>query len=788
MTSRPPYRAALVAALVVLIGYVLTLAPTVTFWDAGEFSASMKILGIPHPPGTPLFIMMGHVWGTLLPLGEFAWRTNLMSAVFSAGAAGFWFLVMHEVLARLIPGDTTLERWVRLLGAGTASVLSAFVFTNWLNSNETEVYCVATFIIGAVTWLSLRWRAARSTERGPRALLLIAYLLGVSIANHLLALLAGPAVIAFVLAELLADPAEDAAVRRREWAQAAVIAGLWVLLLGIGLGSTTIAAVGLLIFLGCAVFAITAGTLPFAAASLLVALIGVTPYLFLFLRSQQDPFINEAAPGTLDALLAVIRREQYPPRSPLDDPTIPHGPDNPGRNLTIIGLQLLNYLQYFSWQWGKAIAAKVGSFPLQVVPTVIFFALGLQGMLTHRRTDRSSWWLLFVLWVATGLGLMAYMNFKPGYSLGWEQYPRGDQHEVRERDYFFVVSFVVWACWAALALAQLAGRWAVRLRTGLRPMALSVFALALIPPIGNFKEAGRAHGPDARLAADFAYNLLNSVPPYGVLFTFGDNDTFPLWWAQEVEGIRRDVRVVCLALARTDWYVRQLRDYPEREFDPATAAPFWRNYPLVKPDRPLHSMTDDEIAAARPQLIREPISLAFGPYRTTLEANTVVYTEDIVAIRILQQNFGHRAVVWGLTSGGKYFGLEPLLVQRGIGIELQTAPPDTADANLDFRRFFDVPLDIAGTIALAEQDYRYSGLLEHGSEGLESTAAGIAQMLGMPFTQLAFWAEAREDYPSMVRFLERATRFSTNPALRQALLDARTRALVGRDSALPNPQ
>ena len=98
-----------------------------------------------------------------------------------------------------------------------------------------------------------------------------------------------------------------------------------------------------------------------------------------------------------------------------------------------------------------------------------------------------------------------------------------------------------------------------------------VFLVALLPATANFTAASRRHGADARLAGDFAYDLLNSVPPYGILFTYGDNDTFPLWWAQEVEGIRRDVTVVCLALAKTDWYTRQLRDNPVPAFDEATA-------------------------------------------------------------------------------------------------------------------------------------------------------------------------------------------------------------------------
>jgi hypothetical protein len=158
------------------------------------------------------------------------------------------------------------------------------------------------------------------------------------------------------------------------------------------------------------------------------------------------------------------------------------------------------------------------------------------------------------------------MNFRPGFARWFERYPSGNAHEVRERDYFFVVSFIVWGIWAGMGLVMLARGIRARWSQGLR-LAPAVLFLASVPLALNWTAASRRHGPDARLAADFAYDLLNTVPPYGILFTYGDNDTFPLWWAQEVAGIRQDVTVICLALANTDWYMRQLRDNPARPVD-----------------------------------------------------------------------------------------------------------------------------------------------------------------------------------------------------------------------------
>ena len=214
------------------------------------------------------------------------------------------------------------------------ALLGAFTFTNWQNSNETEVYAVATFTIAAMAWLMMVWRRRRGEDRAARLLLLVVYLAGISIGNHLLALLAGPAVVAFVVVTLRTAPAPDPRVRRAEWGQAVVVAGIWALLIGVGLGSTALAGLGALCFLAAAAVAARGGAGGFAVVSLVIAAVGITPYLYLYLRSAQHPPINEAAPATLDALLAVIRRAQYPPRTPFDDPTLPSGADNPGRSIS----------------------------------------------------------------------------------------------------------------------------------------------------------------------------------------------------------------------------------------------------------------------------------------------------------------------------------------------------------------------------------------------------------------------------------------------------------------------
>jgi hypothetical protein len=768
-----PYLAAGLVTGVVLLGYLLTLAPTVTFWDAGEFIAAARILGIPHPPGTPLFVMIAHVWGLIFPFGEYAVRTNLLSALLSAAGAGCLFLVVHETLRRLtsdLPPET--ERVLRLGGAAAAAILGAFTFTNWQNSNETEVYAVATFTISAMSWLVHVWRRSRGTPRAPRLLLLIVYLAGVSIGNHLLALLAGPGVIMFLIVTLRNEPSPDPVQRRAEWGQVAVVAGVWALLIGTGLGSTGLIALGGLCFLAATAYAFTVGAGAFALLALLIAGIGVTPYLYIYLRSVQHPIINEAAPliedakHRFDALLAVIRRAQYPPRTPLDDPTVSHGPDNPGRSLSILAIQVADYIVYFTWQWAKSTAAWI-----QLAVTLVYVTLGIRGMLAQRRADRAAWWLLLGLFLVTGPGLVIYMNFRPGFGRWFETYPSGAAHEVRERDYFFVVSFIVWGLWAGVGLVTVAR--ALMQRPKFRKLSPALLALAFLPVLLNWTSASRRE-PDARLAADFAYDLLNTAPPYGVLFTYGDNDTFPLWWAQEVAGIRQDVTVICLALANTDWYMRQLRENPIRPVDRKHLPAIWQGAVRPPPNQLLHTMSDAMIASAMNGYpVPEDQKVSLGPLTRVLKKGTYLLPNSILTMAVVQQNVGRRPIVWAITTGREFGGLAEYVVQQGLGYSLRTAPPDTTSPALDTRRLAGAPLDIPTTERLVWDTYRYADLLHADVTKLESTSASIASTLSLPFTQLTYGYSARGQQEKMLRALGWAMKLTPNPALRTALAELR---------------
>ena len=809
----PPYKLALLISVVVLAGYIISLAPTVTFWDAGEFIATRHILGIPHPPGTPFFVLLGHTWDLLIPGLPTAYKMNLMSATFSAGAAFFFFLFVHESLRPATKGmDAATARWFRIGGAAAATLCAAFAFTVWQISNDSgKVYQVAIFLIALSVWLTWLWRRERGGEMGAHLLLLIIYLLGLSLANHLITLLGGPALFAFMFHVLRTQPARDAAERQVQWAQFAVGVALWVALVGLSMGSTgkPVLILGLGLYLLAAAWAFRVGTGLFGLVALVVATLGLSTYAFLYIRAGQQPFINEADGSTLRNLWAVIGREQYPPRSPFDNSIYPSGPDNPGRTLQLIGLQFLNWFQYFDWQWASSLMRRVTLLAWMRLPfTALFIWLGLLGAQEQRRSDRSSFWLITTLFLTTSLGLVIYLNFKPGFSLALDIFPDREAHEVRERDYFFSISYLAWGLWAGIGIASLFRRLRERLADQPARVAAPVLLAALLPFALNFKAADRHFTAASTLPRDFAYDMLIGVEPYGLLFTNGDNDTFPLWYLQEVEEVRQDVMVVNLSLINTDWYIRQLRDLPARPYRPdanatrlfgATAGPppsctatqldslnAWadrahRRRPDLSRGRPmcLHTLNDDQVNAVQPQLLGADLPFRVGNIQHTYPAGTPFYVKDVMVLRLVMENLGRRPIFFALTAGtGNRMGLDRYVLQQGISFKL--FPDTVAPGPGRVPGLFNSLVDVERTRTLVWDVYRYSHLFERDTLELEPTDDNIAGNLGFVFMALGDAYRQLGDVPQMLANYRKAGHLSPSPELQRFL-----KQLEQMGSALP---
>src|SRR6266566_3105222 len=232
VSVKPPYLMAACVSLGALVLYVLTLAPTTQFWDTSEYIAAANTLGVPHPPGNPLFVLMAHVFG-LLPLARaYAERINLFAAATSAISAGCWFLVAERWLRSFVPA-----LWPRRFAALAVAIVSATAFTVWNQSVVNEkVYTLSLLSIALILWLIVRWDDQPAGDAHDHYLLLIIYLLALTATNHMMGVLVGPVVMVLLLPPLKQQRPVTAGERNVEWSQFIVFTSVWALLLSLGLG------------------------------------------------------------------------------------------------------------------------------------------------------------------------------------------------------------------------------------------------------------------------------------------------------------------------------------------------------------------------------------------------------------------------------------------------------------------------------------------------------------------------------------------------------------------------
>jgi hypothetical protein len=399
---------------------------------------------------------------------------------------------------------------------------------------------------------------------------------------------------------------------------------------------------------------------------------------------------------------------------------------------------------------------------------VLFGALGVLGYDHARHRDSGVARLLLALWLITGIGLVLYMNFKPGFSLFWDRFRTIDQHEVRERDYFFVVSFQIWGLFAGIGIA----RWLRALsRAGPPPRwAIAVAAtLVALPLVGNFKAASRRHGPDAYAARDFAYNLLQSVEPYGALFGFGDNDTFPVWYLQEVEGIRQDVTQINLSLANLDWYVRQLAARPTRPFDPSRAPARYRALaPREPPSGPALPLSEAEIAGMGPVPVNEDGVFKLGPLELPIRKGMYLRTADQVILYTLATYLPkNRPVTFGVSSGrGSWLGLDPHLVYRGLVFKVV---PNADTTRAWINGIQNTMVDSAMTRILTDSVFEYGKFFSVDTLVLEPAAQQVATSFSVPFLELANAAALRSDQRQAVARLRSAYHLNPSPQMAEII-------------------
>ncbi len=721
--ERPPYLIAGLVALGALILYVATLAPTTQFWDTSEYIAAAYVLGIPHPPGNPLFVIIAHTWGLVPWVQGYAERINLLAATTSAIAAGCWFLIGERWMRAWVPA-----RLPRRLAAVAGAVVAATAFTVWNQSVVNEkVYTLSLLSIALVLWLIVRWDDQPPGEAHDHHLLLIVYLLALTSTNHMMGVLVGPVVLILLYPPLKAQRPADLAARRVEWSQWGVFCSVYALIVSLGLERTEPLVLAGLLFGAALVYALVyARNWDFAVAVVLVALVGLSVYLFLPIRAAHFPPINEGEPTTRQALWDVLTRQQY------------GKPPVTQRQATLTA-QIGMWLQYFSWQWGRDWPERV-----RAGLAVVFGALGLLGAWRHWKADRRAAIAMTALVGTLTLLLIFYLNFKYGYSqlLERQQLAR----EVRERDYFFIASFALWGVWVGMGLATLmewAGDWLEpRAPNPARRwlLATPVLLLALIPLAGNHLTASRK---GETLARDFAYDILQSAEPYGILVTAGDNDTFPLWYAQEVEHIRQDVTVVNLSLANTDWYLRQLQRRPLATFDSTSAPAIYRGRAWPKPTGKLLDYTDDQLENLQPVYwLEKKTAVSLGGVTVVLDPQQLgrQYLEraDVIVLQAIKDQMGKRPIYFSRTVGlyADQFSLTGLLEGQGFVRKLHQQPLVESDSikALPALGWVNVPR----TAALAFDVYHWNAAARHRARGwVDRPSEGILATYGIVYQALA---------------------------------------------------
>lgn len=652
-----------------LLIYTLTVTPTASFWDPAEYIAISHTLQIAHPPGSPLFAIIGRVVSMFVPSQYVALSINMISVVASA----FTVVLLYLIVVRLIEefrGPAEQMDFMDQLGLYGGGLIAALTFTvthtQWFNAVEAEMYASSMFFTALVVWVALKWSANHDQPFSERWLVLIAYIFGLGIGVHLLNLLA-----LFFVAMIVYFKKFKFSIKTFLMMMGiSIIAFLSIYPLTIILipdfagriGSMTYGLIGPATFIFFFILSIAFGIYythkkgyriaNMIFISYMMIVIGYSSYALIMIRSQAEPPIDENSPATVEAFVSYLSRDQYG-TSPLlkgntynnrtgtidrsEEIFFPRRHSSQPHHLEYYGnfsndrefflrYQVNHmYMRYLFWNfigreadiqdtgWYSGFSdtrhsnnpANSGYFYLPLL-------LALLGILYHFRKDWRRAISVFALFILTGLAIIFYLNQTP--------------YEPRERDYAYVGSFFAFTIFLGLGVTgiiellkeSLGNRKAVALGT----LGIILIAVPAWMLYQNWPSHDRS---EQYIARDYAYNLLNSVERNAIIFTNGDNDTFPLWYIQEVEGVRTDVRVVNLSLLNTDWYIRQMRDRQTHESLPLAITLTDEEIDLMTSQLDLHRSGDLTITVRK-----DLLHSIFEATADQLEDTTSTYFRNLI--------------------------------------------------------------------------------------------------------------------------------------------------------------
>lgn len=612
---------AFVTVLISFIIYRMTVSPTISYWDCGEFLACAHILGNPHPPGSPLFVLIGRVFDLMHLVEDVAFRINLVSVFSSIFTALFAYLIVVRLVSGWYVGKTTYATGRKIAYASgiIGAFFAAFSRTNWGNSVEAEVYSLSMMIMLAIFWLALCWNEHRYNANGQRIAIFVAFLSIMSVGLHLTVFLVVPII------ALIFSLREN--TTRNDWLLIAGFVVFEVLLAMVMAGEfarykiylvlTGLLGGGLLVYLrhkiywpvmvafaammpiivdfnsfmiamiaGLAVTTVvwlkTRNALWRLAMLMIVAgAVGWSVNAYIPIRSAQHPIIDENTPSrSFKTFVDFLDRKQYGTMSMTERMFVRRGS---------WANQFGNHSRMGYWGFFKEQYSHAAIFPL-------LFLVGLYGLWKLVQL-RPGWGAMLIAFVfLASVGLVVYMNFADGTRFNEAT---GDAYqEVRDRDYFWSPAFLLFGM--VIGLGMGAVMESVRKTTeklDAQKHRLAVYAslllvlTAVVPIQANYFANDRSRN---RMAYDYAYNMLSTCEKDAILFTSGDNDTFPLWCVQAVYGFRSDVRVVNFSLLNTDWYVWQLKNFQNVPISLNDDQILWQPYELPdgteipKPAKPFY--------------------------------------------------------------------------------------------------------------------------------------------------------------------------------------------------------
>lgn len=590
---RLKYIIALGVIVVVLIAYLFSMAPTASFWDCSELIAVSYILGIPHPPGTPLFVQLGRIVSLIPFAKEIAFRINFLTAFFGALSCGLiYLLVVKLITIQKTKGVSHRFPFVTHVAGIGAALFLAFAYSFWDNCVEAEVYTPCVAVALSVIYMALLWRNEVEKGFGNNHLVLAAvYMLFLAAGLHFTPLMV---LFPLLIFGLVVDRKAITELRLIEligfYLIIVVISGFEVVdYLVLFLASPSVAVIQILrskfiffllfaaIYIGYLYYLYSKKRLDARYVGLGILLIAIAGSIqfYLMVRARLEPSINEVNPAKWDDFVSVLKREQYDPMKLYprktqfltEDEYRAYPNSYPAFGLLQAYFeQIKYYVRYFLWQWAGEqnldIFYRV-RFPalLGIIPPF----LGFWGMWHHYKRDKKSFVLVGLCFLIASIGLLTYLNLK--YSTS-DPRPHLRYKEVRERDYFFAFSFVFFTIFIGLGINALLNYVVPKLKFK-KIAALGVSALTILLAIAsmffNYPNVSRRYN---WIPAEYGYNMLISCEGEKVvLFTNGDNDTFPLWFMQEVPSkvtgfdpnFGKNVAVANLSLLNTQWYCKQLK-------------------------------------------------------------------------------------------------------------------------------------------------------------------------------------------------------------------------------------